>query len=61
MGLERFVRVNAVLVPILVAGGYLLLDHIPLLIWFFGVAYVTFATFICLLWGLSVASLKIRP
>jgi hypothetical protein len=60
MGLERFVRVNAVLVPILVAGGYLLIDHIPLVLWFFGVAYVTFATLICLLWGLSVASMKVR-
>jgi hypothetical protein len=60
MSLERFVKANLVLVPVLIAAGYLVGDQLPLLFLPLGVAYLTFATLICLVWGLSVASMKIR-
>ncbi|MDG5820360.1 hypothetical protein [Natronococcus sp. A-GB7] len=61
MGLERFVRWNLVLVPALLLAGYLFIDYLPLIALPLGVAYITFATLICVVWALSVVSLKIRP
>ena len=60
MGLERFVRLNLVLVPVLVVVAYLFADYLPLLVLPLGVAYLTFATAICLVWLLSKASLRFR-
>ncbi|WP_049926018.1 hypothetical protein [Halopiger goleimassiliensis] len=57
MGLERFAKVNVVLVPILLALAYFYYESIPLLLWYVGVAYVTFAAIIVLTWGLSKLSL----
>ena len=59
MGLERFVRVNLVLIPALLVVGYLFVDYLPLLFLPLGVGYITFATLICLAWGLSKASLSV--
>lgn len=64
MGLERFVRVNLVLVPTLIAAGYLLHEtevyEIPMILFVVGVAYVTFAALIIGAWALSRASMSYR-
>ncbi|AGB36992.1 hypothetical protein [Natronococcus occultus] len=60
MGIERFVRINLVLVPALILAGYLFADSLPVLVLPLGVGYLTFALLICFGWGLSVASMKLR-
>ena len=60
MGLERFIRMNVVFVPLLLAGAYVFYESIPLLVWYVGVGYVTFAVVLVLAWGLSKLSLALE-
>ncbi|WP_440765922.1 hypothetical protein [Natronorubrum sp. DTA7] len=60
MGIERFVRVNLVLVPALAIAFYLFADRLPLILLPLGVGYLTFAVLISLAWGLSRLSLSRR-
>ena len=53
MGLERFVRLNLILLPVLVIGGYLLRDSITLILFIPAVGYCIFAGLITLTWLLS--------
>lgn len=53
MSFERFVRLNLILVPTLVIGGYLFRDSIPLLLFVPAVGYCVFAALISLAWMLS--------
>ena len=46
MALERFVYLNLVLVPVLIAAGWYFFESLPLFLFVLGVAYVTFATII---------------
>ncbi|SDJ94179.1 hypothetical protein [Natronorubrum texcoconense] len=60
MGIERFVRLNLVLVPVLAVAFYLLADYLPLILLPLGVGYLTFAVLISLAWGLSQLSMSFR-
>ncbi|WP_339104493.1 hypothetical protein [Haloterrigena salinisoli] len=53
MGLERFVRLNLILLPVLVVGGYLLRDSITLIMFIPLAGYCVFAGLITLTWLLS--------
>ncbi|QRV16117.1 hypothetical protein [Haloterrigena salifodinae] len=53
MGLERFVRLNLILLPVLVTSGYLLRDSIPLILYIPVAGYCIFAGIICFTWLLS--------
>ncbi|ADB59831.1 hypothetical protein Htur_0937 [Haloterrigena turkmenica DSM 5511] len=53
MSFERFVRLNLILVPALVIGGYLLRDFIPLFLYVPAVGYCIFAGLISFTWILS--------
>ncbi|WP_440769743.1 hypothetical protein [Natronorubrum sp. DTA28] len=60
MGIERFVRLNLVLVPVLAVTFYLFADYLPLILLPLGVGYLTFAVLISLAWGLSQLSMSFR-
>ena len=55
MDLERFVYLNALLVPALVIGAYLYGGVVPMILFVLGVGYVTFALLISVAWALSRA------
>lgn len=60
MGLQRFIRVNLVLVPVLAIATYLFWDSLPVLVLPLLVGYVTFVGLITAAWALSKASMAIR-
>ena len=59
MSLERFVRVNLVLAPLLVAAGYLFYESLPVVIVPFGVAYLTVVLVLSFAWGMSRLTLAL--
>ncbi len=60
MGIERFVRLNLVLVPVLAVTFYLFADYLPLILLPLVVGDLTFAVLISLAWGLSQLSMSLR-
>ncbi|MDQ2050162.1 hypothetical protein RBH26_06655 [Natronolimnohabitans sp. A-GB9] len=60
MGLERFIRVNLILVPLLVVGTYLFWESLPILVLPLLVGYVTFTALLTGAWVLSHVSMSIR-
>lgn len=57
MSLDRFVKANLVLCPLVVAAGYLYYDSLPIVALPLGVAYVTFVVLLTFAWGMSHLSL----
>ncbi len=59
MSLERFVRVNLVLAPLLVAAGYLFHESLPIVVVPLGVAYLTVVLVLSFAWGMSRLTLAL--
>ncbi|NGM67544.1 hypothetical protein G6M89_00735 [Natronolimnobius sp. AArcel1] len=60
MGLERFIKANLVVVPLLLAAGYAFYGSLPVIIVPFGVAYLTFVGLLSFAWGMSKLSLVLE-
>lgn len=61
MSLERFVKANLLVLPVVLAVGYLYLGSLPVIVLPFGVAYVTISVLLTFAWIMSRLSLRVWP
>lgn len=60
MSLERFIKANLLICPLLVGFGYLIRESLPVIVLPIGVAYVTFVALLGFAWGMSRLTLSLR-
>ncbi|OVE85640.1 hypothetical protein [Natronolimnobius baerhuensis] len=58
MSLERFIKANLVVVPLLLVAGYVFYEWVPVIAVPLGVAYLTFVGLLLFAWGMSTLSLR---
>ncbi|AFZ71748.1 hypothetical protein [Natronobacterium gregoryi] len=60
MSLERFVYANLVLAPLLVVGGYLFWESLPVLVLPLGVGYLTVVALLAFGWVMPRVATAVR-